>query len=688
MPMAPAQPVNYHLVSMQGGLDLVTPTLTAPPGILRDSQNFEVSPIKGGGYSRIHGYERYDGRPSPTDAVYKIIQIASFTNTPTLGQTLTGGTSAATGVIIALGSNFIILTKVVGTFTDTEAVAVGGTPIGTAVPLTITIAPIDNAIYLQAAADLYRTDILEVPGSGAILGVVAATFNGVDQVYAFRNNVGGTATDIYKNSGSGWVNVPFFREVSFTAGAVAVPADGALLTQGANTATVKRVVLQSGSWLGGTAAGRLIITTPSPGEVAAGAATIAGGTTLTLSGASTAITIAPSGNYEFIVNNFAGQADTIRIYGVSGVSRGFEFDGETYVPITTGLVVDTPTKITVNHQHLMFGIQSSIIHSAPGLPFQFAGTGTGEIAIGDTITNFLRQPGTTGGATLSITTRSNTVLLYGTSTSDWNLVPMNVGIGGISKTAQLLNQSYWFDTPGIVNMYTSQNFGNFGQSTVSTNIQPFLSEQLTKVVTSVLNRTKNQYRLLFNDKTALYSTIVNGKVYGFTKVLYTHAMNCAWSSVTSVPDERIYCGAKDSGYVYRMDRGSSFDGGIIYAFITLNWDNFGSPRMRKRMRKLSIEMQSQYYAKISYGYSFSYLSTEAAQPPALSYTTGFSGFPFWDSFTWDAFTWDGATTLPTEILLEGTGETIQSTITSTTNYMYPYTINSLLFHYSNRRGVR
>lgn len=687
MPMGSARPVRYHMVPMQGGLDLVTPTLTAPPGILRDNVNFEVSPIQGGGYTRIHGYERFDGQASPSDATYFIVQVSVFTNTPTPGQTLTGGTSGATGVIVGLGGDFMILTKAVGTFTTSEAVLVGATPIGTAVPSTTQITTLQNAQYLQLAADNYRADILEVPGSGPVLGVVSATFSGSELTYAFRNNAGGTFVDLYKSSGSGWVNVPMFREVSFTAGAIAAPADGATVTQGANTALIKRVILESGSWAGASAAGRLVIAAPAPGEFAAGAATI-GATTLTLSGASTAITIAIDGTYEFVIHNFAGQAGSIRIYGCDGANRAFEFDGTTYAPIVTGLTVDTPTHITVNRQHLFLGAESSIFHSAPGEPFRYSGAGTSEIAVGDFITNFLRQPGTSTGATLAVTTRSNTVLIYGTVATDWNVVPMNVGIGGIERTAQLLNQSYWLDTPGLVNMYTSQNYGNFGQSTMTTSIQPFIEEKRTKVVASVLSRSKNQYRLLFNDGSALYSTIVNGKLFGHAKVLYLDVMHCAWSSMTTIPDERVFCGAEDSGFVYRMDRGPSFDGEPIFASMTLNWDNFGSPRVRKRMRRLSIEMQSNYYAKISYGYSFSYRSLEATSPPSLTYTSGTGGAPIWDLFTWDFFTWDGAVTTPTEVLLEGTAENIQSVITSAENYIYPYTVNSLLYHYSDRRGLR
>mgnify|MGYP000966022289 CR=1 FL=1 len=61
MSTLPAMPrVQYDLIRLRGGLDQVTPTLSLPPGFVRRSTNFEASIT--GGYTRIAGYERFDGR--------------------------------------------------------------------------------------------------------------------------------------------------------------------------------------------------------------------------------------------------------------------------------------------------------------------------------------------------------------------------------------------------------------------------------------------------------------------------------------------------------------------------------------------------------------------------------------------------------------------------------------------------
>ena len=52
--------------AFQGGLNIVSPALRLPAGAVIASQNYE--PAIEGGYSRCKGYERFDGRPSPSAA--------------------------------------------------------------------------------------------------------------------------------------------------------------------------------------------------------------------------------------------------------------------------------------------------------------------------------------------------------------------------------------------------------------------------------------------------------------------------------------------------------------------------------------------------------------------------------------------------------------------------------------------
>ncbi len=673
-------PVNYQMVRCEGGLDQITPTLSLKPGVLKECQNFECS--ANGGYSRIGGYERFDGRSKPSDAVYSVVQVASFTNTPSVGQTLTGVSSGATGVIAALGANYMILTKTSLAFTIPEEVRVGATSIGTTETQTASITSLQNAQYINAAADIYRADITAVPGSGSVLGVAA--YN--DVVYAFRANAGGTAVDMYKSTTSGWTQVAFEYEVSFSNANTSV-GDGDTLTQGGVTATIRRVLVQTGTLVSGTNTGRLVISVAAGGNFAAGAATTTGAGALTLSGAQTAITMSVGGKFEFDQANFFGSASGMRLYGCDGVNRMFEFDGTYFVPIATGSSPDTPKHITAFKNHLFCSIGSSVIHSGIAQPYNYTSTAGGsEIATGDTVTGFIVQPGAQTVGTLAVFGRNNIFLLYGTSSSDWNFTTYAHGVGAMHYTAQQMAQTHFLDDRGVNTLQTSQAFGNFDQATLTNNIRTFIASNKNSVAYSSLSRERSQYRLFFTNGYALYATVVNGKYLGGTQIYFDNPVVCACEAEMSNGDEALFFGSTN-GMVYQLDKGSSFDGAALSAYIKFNWNHAGTPRILKRWRKGSIEIQGTAYASISFGYSLAYGSTEEMQPNNRSYESNFSGSA-WDSFVWDSFTWDGRTLSPTEVQMEGTAENVQVTITSGTDYIMPYTVNSLIFHYSHRRGVR
>lgn len=671
--------VRLDEIKLRGGLDQVTPSLTLKPGFAKQASNFECSVY--GGYTRIEGYERFDGRPSPSAATQTMIFIATRLSTPSVGQTLTGATSGATGVIAAVEPGYVVITKQNLAFQLGEMARVGATDIGLVTTSTGAISAQENAIHIAAAADIYRADIGAVPGSGPVRGVFI--FN--DIVYAFRDNVGGSAVALYKSSAAGWVNVPFFYEVSFSAGTTA-PAEGSTLTQGGVTATVKRVVLESGAWTG-TAAGRIVIAAPAGGNFAAGAAT-AGASTLTLSGAQTAITFATGGKFETVKANFSGALSTFRVYGCDGANRAWEFDGTILVPISLGLGANDKPKHIIAHKNILFlAVQTSVFYSAPGLPYNYTAlAGAGEFAIGDTVTGMIQAPGSPTTATLFIFGRSNTNVLYGTGATTFNLVSYNSGIGAVDYSCQNMAQTLAMDDRGAFSLQTSLNFGNFDNAMLTNNVQPFIQAHRTRLACSVLDRNKSQYRLFFSDGFGLYITIVNGQWIGTMPVYFKHIPYCAVEDKLSSGTEASFFGGTD-GYVYQMDKGASFDGQNIYAFITLTYNASGNSRLLKSYRKAAVEVQGSGYAAFNFGYKLGYNSSDIAQPSNAAYASNLS-LPYWDGFTWDNFVWDGSSLMPSECEMGGDAENVAISIMDDANYHGAYTINGIILHYLPRRLMR
>lgn len=672
----PAASTQYEYIALRGGLDLVTPQLALKPGYVRDALNWEQSIT--GGYTRIAGYERFDGRPSPSAASYSTL-LANITGSIVANDTITGGTSGATGVVISVEDGIVAYTKASGTFTAGEDLEVSAVVEGTVTSIGGSINRDDWGVtQANLAADVYRADIAAVPGSGPVRGVYY--FGGV--LYAFRNNAGATALIPHKSSGSGWTAIALNNQISFTLG-TAVYAEGSSLTQGGASATVLRVVLETGTWAGGTAAGRLIIGTVTGGPFAAGAA--AGGGACTLSGAESAITLAPSGRVEIDVGNY-GQGS--RMYGADGVNKAWEFDGTVLVPITTGTTPDTPKHVQCHQDHLFLTFGASLQHSAIGFPYDWTvAGGAAEYAMPDTITGLVRMPGDQSGGALGILMASTTQMLYGTSAATFTLVSFDDATGAKSYTqAKVGGQVLMFDTGGVFSLRTSQDYGNFSTNALTHPIRPWTQVRRNLARAALVNREKSQYRVFYSDGFGLYITLGN-KGAASMPVYFPDPVYCACQGEAPDGLETSFFGS-DNGMVYRLDAGTSFDGAAIDHHMTLVYAAQGNSRVRKRYRAAVLEVNGEGYSQFEMTYELGYGGTEPAQGVAIQ-TAGINlSSVYWDSFTWDDFTWDGRTLTPTELELHGTAENISLRIAGSSDLYAPFTINSVVLHYTTRRGMR
>ena len=669
-------PVRYDLIRLGGGLDQVTPTLSLPPGVARRAANFECSIT--GGYTRITGYERFDGRPSPSAAVYNIL-VCSITGSVSVGNTVTGASSAATGYVIAVTSTNIVITKEVGTFVATEALNVGASPVATITSIQgVSADGLTDATYKNAAADVYRTDITTVPGTGSILGV--AYYNG--NLYAWR------LTSMYKSTSAGWVAVTLGKELSFSTGTAAI-VDGNTVTGATSGATgvVARVVLQSGTFASGNAAGRLILSS-STGVFSSGEnLTVAASVKAISGGAATQITLTTGGRYETVIANFGGGTANYKLYGCDGVNRAFEFDGTTFVPIATGMSVDTPNHIAFHKQHLFLTFGASVQFSGLGYPYQWTPLlGAGEIAMNGSVTNLLVLPGDQSSGALGIYTRNDTSVLYGTSSANFSLSAFNTGTGAYPYTAQNMDQAYVLDDRGIMSLGTSLNFGNFVPASLSMTIPRFINTHRQLSVGSTVNRDKGQYRVFFSDGTGLYMTILNGRVLGTMPVEFADAINCCIDSESPTGGTVQFFGSTN-GYVYQMDMGTSFDGTAIASNINLVYNSIKSPRILKRYRKASVELTGDSYAEIQFGYDLGYRTLALTQAADASYQNDLRS-NYWDEMIWDNFVWDGADTSPSEIEVTGTAENMAIRISTVSDLFEPFTVNNIIVHYTQRRGLR
>lgn len=685
--------VAIDMVLCRGGLDQITPTLSLPNTYVRNSLNFECSPT--GGYTRVAGYERFNGGRSPTTRsntdTLQFFTLSGIANPITLGDMIANNTGSHSkrGYLVYMDGLFIGVSTGGVPFNAGDPVVnyTTGLSVGTVASLgSSPLNPEQTAIIKSQIANLYRALIDVVPGSGPVRGV----FEFYDKVYAFRDDAADppTSCDLWEGNGAGWVQITYFEEVSFTGGLVE-PLDFTTLTQTGVTATIQRVVRTGGSWQNGDAVGYLIIGGRAGGNFTGATATITGGTAVILSGAQSAVSVPPGGTYEFDEHNFGGQADTAKIYGCNGVGSAFEFNGVVLVPIRTGAAVDTPTHIMAHKGFLFLSLGSSIVHSAPGLPYDWTAlSGASEIATGGDITAMISMPGGTNQATLGVFSRINTGILYGNSPADWNFVSYNTGTGAMPNSAQNMAQTFVFDDRGVNSVQTALQYGNFNQTTLTNAILPFITERINLLTATTLCRRKSQYRLFFSDGFGLYITVVNGKLSGCMPIYFPNVVTCAYEGKNSAGADVIYFGS-DNGMVYQMEKGTSFDGEVIDYNLSMNFSNAKSPRTLKRYRKCVPELSAPAgtFAKFNFSYVLGYDSEEYPQAGATSYDR-YVGISRWDLFTWDNFFWDTKGINFIECEVEGTAENIAILIEGSSDYVPEFTINSFLTHYSPRRMMR
>lgn len=183
-------------IALGGGIDTETAVLAVAPGFVREAWNFEQA--VDGGYKRIAGYERYDGRPAPSEAQYATLPV-TLTGSLAVGASVTGSATGATGVVLRTRTGEIDVYLANGTDFETgEALVVAGTPVGSISGFVQT--GIDPEVQADAA-DIRRALIQAVPGEGPIRGVVK--YGG--SVFAFRDAA--TSKRMYKATPAGWVLV-------------------------------------------------------------------------------------------------------------------------------------------------------------------------------------------------------------------------------------------------------------------------------------------------------------------------------------------------------------------------------------------------------------------------------------------------------------------------------------------------
>lgn len=655
-----------------GGLDTETPVRQLPPGAVIGSDGYE--PRIGGGHARLGGIERYDGRTSPSSIDVFVMSVDGLTGTFAVGDTVIGAPSTAQGTVTWSSGDLLALVAVTGTFITGDTLTVGGAYRGVA-HTDPNVMPEQTNAMLAAAADWQRLAIGKVPGLDGTPVRGAAVLYGT--LYAWRD-FDLTTQKVYKATTAGWVEVPLLKRIAFTNGTTQY-AEGSTLSKGGVTATVKRVVAQSGDWSGGSpASGWLIISNVVGGPFTAGVA--GGGGVVTLSGAESPITLTAGGRWELKPYNFFGGL-TMRLYGADGVNDLIEFDGTVLVPIPVAGMTNKPRFIELHKQQLWASFFTSVQKSGIQDPYQWTVlSGGAELAMGDEVTGLKSVSGSATEAVLLVTSENKSAAIYGDPTG-YRIDTLSTEVGAAPYTLQEIGKVVALDTAGVRDFTPTQAFGNFKSQTITDHLRRKVTNLTARA--SVLSKATGRYRLFLYDGRML--TGAPGKRWAWMFSTLPWGVNVACEGELGGVS-RVFIGC-DDGYVREMDAGRSLDGEAMTYWAKHPYSVLGLAGWRKQGAHITAEI-----AGASYGSIKATVEVDYGDPDRLESQVERADIPppasLWDIGNWDLGVWDGQAGQTTKFRLRWSGENVSVTFFGESATELPHEFNSVVVWYRRRRRNR
>lgn len=529
-----------------------------------------------------------------------------------------------------------------------------------------------------------------VTGSGPIVSV--AQYN--DVTYAWRRNVGDTAYALYKSSGGAWSAVDLGWIIRFNTGSTE-PAEGTAITAGVGiTANISRIVTESGSWAGSTAAGFICLR-----NVVGDWSSVAGATNITGGGGSPTYCKAVAGGTQVAItgrprsvvfNNFYGAIDDGALYWCDGEDYVIELRPETdYVAV----LENACDYLEAHSEHLFFGVAESgaLECSVPGSPFLISGTlGSIDIATGAAMSGIKSFKGI-----LVTSGDSQTGVLYGADSSDFVHKKLE-GVGGKSGLyggvhTEVDGHLLYLTQAGMLFDFAAvDTYGDFASASVSIQLRTPMSAKRANLTTIGRRVDKGQARVFYDDGSAYFFTFLGGQLVGALPVQYPDPVHCYFTNAdSSMADEEIAVFGSDDGFVFKMDTGTKFNEADIESFLVYPYGHAGSPTVRKRWRKLFIEGSADGEGcelRVRQGYDL------GQSPYGVAVDKDFVGGDggIWGSSVWGSFTWGGGYAAEEGFELTGTSRNTSLAIYNDGSDTDggAHEIDTLLINYTTRAAVR
>ena len=733
-------------IPLRGGLNLDGNPATTRPGQLLLAQN--VDPDRAG-YSRVSGFCRYDGRPTPLDAAYYVIKIRAATVALTANTQLTAtialgdlGNERITFRLLRpceVGDTTLIIhdIKKLGLWIlglqfddDSKTFRI----VSTSMPdkRGVVDNALDNTLMKEAAK--FNFDAIEPspPGNtitsenwNRILGLFAYQ----DELFAFKreNNADNPYTSVValsRATPTGWEQITLPYVAHFTSGVREINVGDYLIQSSRftpNLSTLPRVAyveVTSGSWASTTAAGTLILHQE-------GATTLNFPKTVMYrnqAGATTAVAVLTNVPKRFsisvITNSLESQRDQERfatavvdfgfgerVYVAHPRMRPFVFyqQDAQWVAVSLSAIRPLqgkyPSTVAAHKNHLFFGYPSGqLIHSSIGDPMTYETvTGAAQIALSDSITALQ----TSGYDVLIVSGRRSLAYLQGTSAADWQLKTASGMRGARPFTMPSRQIPLLASAEGIYIIQATDRFGNLSVIKVSEAIESlFAGSRLTAGVTSqdIVGATyeinTEFYRLFLKDGrgfTLRMSTERSGLVPQWTTFDLGIPVEHVYQTIDTNGAQKVFFASQGKVYQWGVDFG--FDDQAIKATMRLTWTAGRNPAQNNRYHHVDVLGTAGEDCLISVNAEFAYGANLPTPLEDAGTIAGASGY--WDIGKWGDMLWSTPAHGRVRGYLDGQGTNVSILIVSTEPvregavvHSAPFTIHSVDVLYSPRSLVK
>lgn len=350
--------------------------------------------------------------------------------------------------------------------------------------------------------------------------------------------------------------------------------------------------------------------------------------------------------YQHIVYNFFASAGLDALFMVSGGGPCAYYDGTNFSRILTGLSItaEKPRHVEAFQGRLWLAYYSGNLTASDGTsPLSYdgalgAGTAAFSLGFGAPITGLAEF----NGSTLAVYTANSVKMVQG-NVNDPNGIPdqgtISPKIGSIEYCSASMGQFLFVSFRGIASIESVQDYGSFKETPISAAVWDWLRPRLqTSAFFEVANKrivgvlpvkNKGQIRLLFADGYILTATFLNvGEIPQFTIQKYTDSdtldttMTIVCAGTESLGRDRIFASNDNTdGFVYELDRGTTFDEAEYTAFFTLNTNDLRIPYQSKAWKTMHVHGLMVDYAAFNVYRSKNYDSV-ASSSTAIPYQGG------------------------------------------------------------------